>query len=187
VDEVYGTTKVLLPFRMRRDNEGNVVEKVPSNVDDVAFAILKFKSGAIGMYATGWGGHGEPSGFQGGFNIQGSKGSLNNAGSNPTIVLDDGMRIDVSERFNEGASDELKEKLFPKELNDTFALELHEFIRAIQADDKPDNDGWEGLRDIVLSYAITESSWFNQTVKIEDVLSGKVEGYQKELNDKYGL
>jgi len=187
VDEVYGATKVLLPFRVRRDNEGNVVEKVPSNVDDVAFAILKFKSGAIGMYATGWGGHGEPSGFQGGFNIQGSKGSLNNASGNPTIVLDDDTRINVSERFDEDASNELKEKLFPKELNDTFALESHEFIRAIQAGDKPDNDGWEGLRDVVLSYAITESSWSGQPVKIEDVLSGKVEGYQQELNDKYEL
>ncbi len=187
VDEVYGATKVLLPFRVRRDNEGNVVEKVPSDVDDVAFAILKFKSGAIGMYATGWGGHGEPSGFQGGFNIQGSKGSLNNAGGNPTIVLDDDTRINVSERFDEDAGDELKEKLFPKELNDTFALESHEFIRAIQAGDKPDNDGWEGLRDVVLSYAITESSWSGQPVKIEDVLSGKVEGYQQELNDKYEL
>ena len=187
VDEVYGATKVLLPFRVRRDNEGNVVEKVPSDVDDVAFAILKFKCGDIGMYATGWGGHGEPSGFQGGFNIQGSKGSLNNAGGNPTIVLDDDTRINVSERFDEDAGDELKEKLFPKELNDTFALESHEFIRAIQAGDKPDNDGWEGLRDVVLSYAITESSWSGQPVKIEDVLSGKVEGYQQELNDKYEL
>jgi len=64
---------------------------------------------------------------------------------------------------------------------------LNEFIRAIQAGDKPDNHGWEGLNDIVVSYAITESSWFNQPVKIEDVLSGKVEGYQKELNERYGL
>jgi hypothetical protein len=43
------------------------------------------------------------------------------------------------------------------------------------------------LQDIAIAYAITESSWSNLPVKIEDVISGKVDGYQKELNDKYGL
>jgi len=187
VEEVYGATKVLLPFRTRRNEAGEIVQKVPSNVDDVAFAMLKFKSGAIGMFGTGWGGHGEATGFRDGFTIQGSKGSLKNASGNPEIVLDDGTRINVQEQFSENASVELKEKLFPKGMDDTFALELNEFVRAIQAGDKPDNHGWEGLNDIVVSYAITESSWFNQPVKIEDVLSGKVEGYQKELNKRYGI
>ena len=139
------------------------------------------------MFGTGWGGHGEATGFRDGFTIQGSKGSLKNASGNPEIVLDDGTRINVQEQFSENASAELKEKLFPNGMDDTFALELNEFIRSIQSGDKPDNHGWEGLNDIVVSYAITESAWFNQPVKIEDVLSGEVEGYQKELNERYGL
>lgn len=187
VDEVYGVTKVLLPFRVRRDEAGEVVQKVPSSVDDVAFAILKFNSGAIGMFGTGWGGHGEATGFRDGFTIQGSKGSLKNASGNPQIALDDGTKMDVQQNFDESAGAEIKERFFPKGLTDTFALELNEFIRAIQTGEKPDNDGWEGLRDIVISYAITESSWFDQPVKIEDVISGKIEGYQKELNEKYGI
>ena len=187
VDEVYGVTRVLLPFRVSRNEEGEVVQKVPSNVDDVAFAILKFNSGAIGMFGTGWGGHGEATGFRDGFTIQGSKGSLKNASGNPQIALDGGAKINVQEVFNESANEETKERFFPKNITDTFALELNEFIRAIQTGGKPDNDGWEGLRDIAVSYAITESSWFNQPVKTEDVISGKIEGYQKELNEKYGL
>jgi len=187
VEEVYGATKVLLPFRTQRNEAGEIVQKVPSNVDDVAFAILKFKSGAIGMFGTGWGGHGETTGFRDGFTIQGSKGSLKNASGNPEITLDDSARINVQEQFNQNAGVELKGKLFPKGMSDTFALELNEFIRSIQEGDKPDNHGWEGLNDIAISYAITESSWFNKAVKIEDILSGKIEGYQQELNESYGL
>ena len=187
VDEVYGVTKVLLPFRLHRNEAGDIIQKVPSNVDDVAFTILKFKSGAIGMFGTGWGGHGEPTGFQDGFTIQGSKGSLKDASGNPRITLDDGTKISVPQLFSESTDAELREKLFPKGINDTFALELHEFIRAIQAGDKPDNDGWHGLQDIIISYAITESSFSGIPVKIDDIVSGKVDGYQRELNEKYGL
>ena len=139
------------------------------------------------MVGTGWGGHGETTGFRDGFTIQGSKGSLKNASGNPEITLDDSARINVQEQFNQNAGVELKGKLFPKGMSDTFALELNEFIRSIQEGDKPDNHGWEGLNDIAISYAITESSWFNKAVKIEDILSGKIEGYQQELNESYGL
>jgi predicted dehydrogenase len=187
VDEVYGVTKVLLPFRTQRNEAGNITQKVPSNVDDVAFAVLKFKSGAIGMFGTGWGGHGEPTGFQDGLTIQGSKGSLKDATGNPRVTLDDGTKINIPQHFNESANTELKDKFFPKGIADTFALELHEFIRGIQAGEKPDNDGWHGLQDIIIAYAITESSYSKLPVKIEDIISGKFDGYQKELNEKYGL
>ena len=187
VEEAYGVTRVLLPYRVHRDEAGGIVQKVPSNVDDVAFAILKFKSGAIGMFGTGWGGHGEATGFRDGFTIQGSKGSLKNATGNPQIALDDGTKIDVQQDFGESASPEITERFFPGGITDTFALELLEFIRAIRTGEKPDNSGWEGLRDIVISYAITESSWCGSPVRIEDIISGKTEGYQKELNEKYGL
>jgi len=187
VDEVYGVTKVLLPFRTNRNETGEVIQKVPSNVDDVAFAILKFKNGAIGMFGTGWGGHGEATGFQDGFTIQGSKGSLKDASGNPKIALDDGTKIDVQQQFVESVGVEIKERLFTKEITDTFALELFEFIRAIQAGEKPDNHGWQGLQDIAISYAITESSLSKCPVKIEDMISGKVDGYQKEINEKYGI
>lgn len=187
VDEVYGVTRVLLPYRVHRNEKGEVIQKIPSNVDDAAFAILKFKSGAMGMFGTGWGGHGEATGFQDGFTIQGSKGSLKNASGDPKITLDDGTRMDVQGYFNESASVEIRERFFPKGITETFALELFEFIRAIHAGEEPDNSGWEGLRDIIISYAITESSWFGNPVKTEDIISGKVEGYQKELNEKYEL
>ncbi len=159
VDEVYGVTKVLLPFRIQRSEEGEIIQKVPNNVDDVAFAILKFKSGAMGMFGTGWGGHGEPTGFKDGFTVQGSRGSLKDATGNPRITLDDGTKIDVSVEFQKSASEEIKERFFPKGIKDTFALELLEFIDAIQTKGKPDNHGWQGLQDIAVSYAITESSF----------------------------
>ncbi len=187
VNEVYGVTKVLLPFRVLRNDAGEIVQKVPNNVDDVAFAILKFKNSATGMFMTGWGGHGEPTGFMDGFTIQGSKGSLKDATGNPRIALDDGTKIDVPKEFNKSANVEIKERFFPKGINDTFALELYEFINAIQTGKKPDNHGWHGFLDIAVSYAITESSWFNSPVKLEDVISGKIEGYQKELNEKYHI
>ena len=44
----------LVPERLRRGPSGQVVERVASEVDDLALVPLTFSRGAVGMFATGW-------------------------------------------------------------------------------------------------------------------------------------
>ena len=47
--------------------------------------------------------------------------------------------------------------------------------------------GEEGLRDLAASYTIAESSLAGHPVAFEDVLTGRVAGYQAEIDRHYGL
>ena len=47
--------------------------------------------------------------------------------------------------------------------------------------------GEEGAIDLALSYAILESGLLHRAVTLDEMLTGEVEGYQKEINEYYGL
>jgi len=84
-------------------------------------------------------------------------------------------------------SDEEKERLFPHGLEDGFALELYDFIDAIRNRRAPEVDGWTGLQAKAISMAIYESGYSGEAVTIADVLDGKVNGYQQEIDKHWGL
>jgi len=181
VEEVEGVTKIFEKVRVTRDESGNIINKVDNEVDDTFIAITKFSSGALGVFAFSWALHGEPTIVD--TVIYGSKGCI----KNKTLILDDGTRIPVRELFEKNASKEDKEKLFPMGITDWFALEHLDFIRAIQEKTQMETSGREGLRDLAVSYALIESSRLKKAVKVDDVESGKIGEYEKEINAYYGL
>ncbi|MDP6356782.1 MAG: Gfo/Idh/MocA family oxidoreductase, partial [Planctomycetota bacterium] len=124
---------------------------------------------------------------EGWMTIQGTEGSINSDSNSGTLFLDDKSSHDIEALFNENAPEEVRESCFPKGITDSFALELHDWIQAIRHARRPVNHGSEGLRDIAVSYGVIESSLLRETVSIEDILSGKVANYQKEIDDHWGL
>ncbi|MFB3040511.1 MAG: gfo/Idh/MocA family oxidoreductase, partial [Candidatus Poribacteria bacterium] len=102
-------------------------------------------------------------------------------------ILDDGTRKSVEALFDEGADETLKDRFFPHGITDGFALEKLDFFNAIEHGVTPETSGDEGLRDLAASFAILESAELNQLVKVDDVESGVITAYQKEINDYYGL
>lgn len=84
-------------------------------------------------------------------------------------------------------SDEEEARLFPHGLEDGFALEIYDFIDAIQNRRPPEVDGWTGLQAKAISIAIYESGYSGDVVTIADVLNGKVNGYQQEIDEHWGL
>jgi hypothetical protein len=72
-------------------------------------------------------------------------------------------------------------------LTDSFALQQYDWLKAVESHTQPETDGNEGLRDLAASFAMIESSRLGRTVALDDVLSGRVEGYQSEINLHYGL
>jgi 1,5-anhydro-D-fructose reductase (1,5-anhydro-D-mannitol-forming) len=181
IEEVEGVTKIFENVRFNRDQSGRITDKVHDEVDDTFAAITKFKNGAIGQFTFSWALHGEPANL--GTMIYGTKGSI----KDNILTLDDGTRTPIKDIFEEKASNEKKEKLFPLQITDSFALETLDFLNAIWEDKEMETSGEEGLRDLAVSYAVIEASRLRRTVKVDDVESGELAGYEDEINAHYGI
>lgn len=73
--------------------------------------------------------------------------------------------------------------MFPGGVTDHFAIELWDFFKAVQERGKPEVDGETALRAEALGLALYESVYSGQAVMVEDVLSGKISGYQQDLDE----
>ncbi len=181
IDEAIGFIKTFEKTRVKRDERGKIVQRVKSAAEDAGFAILKFHDGSVAHWSPAYyAGHGEPSSCRW---IYGSKGCL----KDESMVLDTGRREDVTSLYLLNADEEERRKLFPKGITNTFALKIHDFLQAIVEHRNPEVDGWEGLKDQAVCYAVIESSGLGRPVKVRDVLEGVVEDYQKEINENLAL
>lgn len=84
--------------------------------------------------------------------------------------------------------DETKQRLFPYGVTEGVSVEIADFIRAVKNQEKPEIDGEGGMLAKTLSMAMYESSELNgQTIKFEDVLSGKIHAYQDPIDEYWKL
>ena len=180
IEEVEGVTKIFESVRLNRDESGRIIDETHDEVDDTFVAITKFKNGAIGQFTFSWALHGEPTIL--GTMVYGSKGCI----KDNILIRDDGTKTPVKDIFQEKADTD-KEKLFPLQLTDSFALETLDFLKAIWEDGEMETSGEEGLRDLAVSYAVIEASRLRRTVKVDDVESGELAGYEDEINAHYGI
>ncbi|HXI17280.1 MAG TPA: Gfo/Idh/MocA family oxidoreductase [Chloroflexota bacterium] len=75
------------------------------------------------------------------------------------------------------------QQLFPNGVTDHFAIELWDFLDAVERGRKPEVDGWGGLATTALVEAIYESAISGQAVKLVDVLDGTAyHGWQQEID-----
>jgi predicted dehydrogenase len=106
------------------------------------------------------------------------------------LTLQDGKKRnfkDIEIEFLMGLSPEQKGKLFPLGLTDGVQLECCDFIDAVANRRRPDVDGWDGFKAKAIAETIYESAWTGKSVLVDDVISGKVEDYQKDINAKWGI
>jgi predicted dehydrogenase len=95
--------------------------------------------------------------------------------------------LDAIPFFWEKVDSDLLGRFFPYGVKDGFALELHEFLTSIEEGRQPETSGIEGLKDIAPGLAILESSALGKPVKLADVESCRVETYQREINEYFGI
>ena len=179
VEEVSALVRTLEPERFTRDETGEVTNRVQNEVDDVFLANLRFASGAIGTAFWGWGGRGEATSL--GQSIYGTAGVLKGG----EVVRDDGFRGAAFDLFSRGAGPDLHRRFFPHGVRDSFALEMLDFLHAIQTGQPMEASGDEGLNDLAAAYAVLESATANRPVAVADVLSGAVAEYQAEIDTHY--
>ncbi|MBI4551162.1 MAG: Gfo/Idh/MocA family oxidoreductase [Candidatus Latescibacteria bacterium] len=191
VDRVYAEVRAFEP-KEYTDASG---QTVCGDVEDSWTATLTFKSGLIGTWSWSQAAPGK------GFNhvlYYGSEGSIEDTGDvfhgfmsgNPEVQLKEGsvkylndLKIEFLLSLDAGR----KEQLFPHGITDGVVLECYDFIDAVAHRRRPEVDGWDGLRAKAISEAIYESSWCGQAVSVDEVVAGKVEGYQKDINEYWKL
>jgi 1,5-anhydro-D-fructose reductase (1,5-anhydro-D-mannitol-forming) len=187
IDEISALAPQLERTRVTRDESGRVVESVENEVEDAYLVLMRFRSGAVGQIFGGVAGHGEPMAISPSPIIYGTKGVLKGT----EVVLDGGRRADAGALFRQEAGPELVERWFPGgirgDLREPFALQLLDFLRAVETGKPMETDGAEGLRALACSFAVLESSAANRPIRVKDVLTGKVDRYQREIDEHYRL
>lgn len=194
VDTVYA--------RAIETSEGEV-RSLPDAREDTLFSVFTFKNGLTGTWSWSFAAPGE--GFQKVL-FYGSEGSLSTDISHAIFHLywrtsewtetglltqRDGTQFTFDElmpRYKDALSEEQWQFLFPNELMNGFGYEIWEFIEAVRGNrDSVEVDAWDGLKSLAVCEAVYESAVSGEVVKVDDVISGKVDAYQAPINEHWGI
>ena len=93
----------------------------------------------------------------------------------------------VVNMYRKSLSKEENERLFPYGITGGMPLELWDFIDAISTGRNVEIDAEEGLRSKAVSIALYESGKSRDVVKVNDVLSGKINAYQRDIDEYWKL
>ena len=192
VDTVYAETRT---WEKRTFTKPGSKKKMVADVEDSWMAVLRFESGLVGFWSFSEAVPGEPSAS---CMYYGSKGSFRDTYNDVFHSFLDGVELTppdgkvithdkLKEMFLLSVSGEEKDRLFPHGFEQGVTLECYDFVDAVQHNRKPEMDGWEGLKSKAINEAIYESAWCGEAVKVKDVFEGKTEGYQKEINERWGV
>ncbi len=220
VDSVYAETAVMQPGRKhlsmsqmnanlaafyahREAAEGKPREALEQDAADTAFAVIKFKSGAIGQLTMTDSSKGYRLGAE---TVHGSEGTLvrspSRSGKPPEVRRADGSvlkgdaLLKLVPRFElDGNTSALwggkrmASYDMPWEEIDRkiIAIEYQEFAEAVEQSRQPEVGPTEGMAALGLLYAILESGEVRAPVKLAEVLSGKVSAYQRPVNEAAGI
>ncbi|MCS7223489.1 MAG: Gfo/Idh/MocA family oxidoreductase [Armatimonadetes bacterium] len=189
VRQVSATVRKLQPLLFKKDDQLIVDER-----EDTWMAILEFESGLIGFwsYTTAAPAHSFTQVV-----YYGTEGALVDVGdvfhgpfANALIQRMDGRvrRLsDIARDYRQHLGEEGWHRLFPYDISETFTLECYDFLDAIQKGRQPEVTARDGLMAKAIAIAIYESSTLGHTVRVDDVIRGEVEVYQKPLNERWGL
>lgn len=182
IESVSAETHIVEPERilLRGKTER---ERIACDADDTFFASIQTVDGAVGNLAASWVGHGPATHVGDGVVYYTERGRI----TGDEVVLDGQAQTSLAELYQATISAERRERHFPTGLEDSFALNQLDWLRAIRDGGLPETNGREGLADLAAAFAILESAHAGRRVRVADVLSGRTADYQKPINARFGL
>ncbi len=191
VDEVYCTMDTHTP---RLIKGAPIVGDVQADVEDTWHAVIRFTSGLHVLWTYSRALH--ETGYKTA-TYYGSMGTIRDLGfpfhpfqGGGTLTLSDQSTVsneEIQQAYMESLTEEEKDKYFPYGTTDGFAIEVWDFVNAIANGRKPEMDGHDGLRAKALCECCYESATIGAPVKFTDVLKGKVNTYQKPIDEFWKL
>jgi predicted dehydrogenase len=180
---VSALARAFAPNRVLRDKAGAVLQTIHADVDDTYFATLEFQRSAIGQLWWSWALSADGVGVEGGAAVLGERGALRNG----QIWTERGEKLPLVETFQREMTAGEREQYFPLGLEDAYAVQNLDWLRAIENHRDPETSGEEGLRDLACAFAILESSALGRRVTLDEMLAGEADAYQREIDTHYGL
>ncbi|MEZ4729490.1 MAG: hypothetical protein R3E79_20355 [Caldilineaceae bacterium] len=81
-----------------------------------------------------------------------------------------------------------QEFLYPGGTTDGFSIEIWEFLEILRGNrEKPEIDGWEGLRSLAIGDAIYESALTGEAVQVDDIVNGTRTLFQDPIDEHWQL
>jgi predicted dehydrogenase len=177
-----------------RTLEAPIVGTVPADVEDTWHATLRFQSGVTVTWTYSRFLYGPELRFA---NYYGREGTLQDLGfpfhpfqGGGDALLADGTTVSqeaIQTEYLSTLTGEQKDRLFPYGSTDGFAVEVWDFVNAVASGRKPEMDGHDGLRAKALCECCYESAVAGKPVKFVDVIEGRVDAYQKPIDDFWHL
>ncbi len=208
IAEVYGNVRLVEPTRRKperihdtytfyRNRFEAMQPEVPATAEDTSVAVFRMESGVTVNWLVGLSGHGSC----GGELILGTEGSIEGFGTRGGRISlkrrsEEAMGFeDILENTDDFALEPLAEHFFPSRIAagdnavdwKLIALEYYELAEAILRGRHIEVDGSAGMKDVAAVYAIFESSKLGRAVRMSEVESCQVYGYQSEIDEALGI
>jgi len=190
-DEIYCS---MASYDSRLIESAPIVGDAPADVEDSWQAMIRFKSGTTIGWTYSRSMYGETVRQA---SYYGSAGTMVDLGfpfhpfqGGGNCVLADGSEISseqIKADYLASLAEAEKARLFPYGTEDGFAVEVWDFVHAIATGGKPEMDGYDGLRAKALCEACYESATLGKPVQFADVLEGRIDAYQKPINEFWEL
>ncbi len=179
-------------------------DTVEQTAVDTAFAVIRFKSGAIGQLLMTDTSHGQSLGVS---TISGSEGTMyrprSRSGESPRIVRGDGSEVtgdalldlvpdfeldDITSTLWNGVKQISSYDMDFREIDSKIlAYEYLDMVQAAETGGQPEVGPQEGMDALALAYALMESSVSGLPVSIEDVAEGRVSKFQDDIDAEMGI
>jgi predicted dehydrogenase len=209
----FGQVRLFEKTRVRRGTDGpggfyakwaaTMPESIQPTGEDAMFGQITFGSGALGQWINHHAGHGETVRQRKVFGTRGSITAPGDRNGHPVVLhVDDQDTLSDQRVLDYAPSYRLEpvaatlfggERIwryafdFATTDRKLLALEYHELARCIRTGQQPEVTGAVAMRDVALVYALFESDRLGRPVTIEEVESGKVDAYQREIDEQIGL
>ncbi|MFN8446651.1 MAG: Gfo/Idh/MocA family oxidoreductase [Caldilineaceae bacterium] len=180
---VSAVARTFEPTRTLRDSNGTITQTVQANVDDTYLATCGFENDAIGQLLWSWAGRGAALEIPGTPVFFGSEGCIKGG----QLIDQAGNEVNLLEHFDTNLDAQQRDQFFPLGFTDAYAIQQLDWLQSIEQGKDPETSGVEGLHDLACAFAMLESSQARHQVTLQEILSGQVDGYQREIDQHYQL
>ncbi len=181
IRDIQARTAIVEPVRWGHDEQGGLTERVECDADDTVYASFSTDDGATGELTASWAGRGGGTLFGTGDAYYGSAGRV----SGDEVTLEDGATVRLDELYERECPAERKARDFPLGLSDPFALAQYDWLQAVRERRPPEASGRDALASLACAFAALESARAGRRVEIEEVLTGRLREYQRDLDERY--
>ena len=179
---VYAVNRKFEPYRYDNPEERTGAWAV--DVEDLSAATIEFDGAAVVQWT--WSGSSPGQSFNR-RTLYGSEGCIDWETGLWTRGGANLSRDDLTAEYRASLSAEESKRWFPGGTENTIAIELVDFARAVRTGSVPEVDGLEGLRAQALCMAIFESAQAGQPMPLEAIEAGHSEGYQDKIDAVLGI